>query len=198
MGIESITDYTRPLGLGTSTGIELGEEIGTVADPDFASSWGAGNDVSAAIGQSDHAYTPLQLSVYMSSIANGGTRYGAHLLDSVRSFYSKDIIESHVPTVLDRVEFSSSTLDVLREGMRRVVYNNDEIKWRFQNVPVTVGGKTGTAEIGGKLDTALFSGFAPLDDPEIVVTCVIEEGLHGYYASSAVAKVMEEYFKNNN
>lgn len=197
MGIESITDYTRPLGLGTSTGIELGEEIGTVADPDFASSWGAGNDVSAAIGQSDHAYTPLQLSVYMSSIANGGTRYGAHLLDSVRSFYSKDIIESHVPTVLDRVEFSSSTLDVLREGMRRVVYNNDEIKWRFQNVPVTVGGKTGTAEIGGKLDTALFSGFAPLDDPEIVVTCVIEEGLHGYYASSAVAKVMEEYFKNN-
>ena len=197
MGIESITDYTRPLGLGTSTGIELGEEIGTVADPDFASSWGAGNDVSAAIGQSDHAYTPLQLSVYMSSIANGGTRYGAHLLDSVRSFYSKDIIESHVPTVLDRVEFSSSTLDVLREGMRRVVYNNDEIKWRFQNVPVTVGGKTGTAEISGKLDTALFSGFAPLDDPEIVVTCVIEEGLHGYYASGAVAKVMEEYFKNN-
>ena len=198
MGIEAITDYTLRLGLGTSTGIELGEAIGSVADPEFASSWGEGNDVSAAIGQSDHAYTPLQLSVYMSSIVNGGTRYSAHLLDSVRTFYSNDIVESYNTTVLDKVEFSSSTLDVLLESMRRVVYNNDEILRRFQNVPsdVTVGGKTGTAEIDGKLDTALFSGFAPLYDPEIVVTCVIEEGLHGYYASSAVAKVMEVYFNN--
>lgn len=200
MGIEAITDYTLRLGLGADTGIELGEEIGTVADPEFAASWGAGNDVSAAIGQSDHAYTPLQLSVYMSSIANGGTRYSAHLLDSVRSFYSNEIIQSYSPTVLDKVEFSSSTLDILLEGMRRVVYNNDEILRRFQNVPsnIIVGGKTGTAEIDGKYDTALFSGFAPLYDPEIVVTCVIEEGLHGYYASSAVAKVMEVYFNNNN
>lgn len=196
MGIESITDYTKRLGLGADTGIELGDELGTVADPDLALTWGAGNDVSAAIGQSDHAYTPLQLSIYMSSIVNGGTRYSAHLLDSVRTFYSNDIIESYNTTVLDKVEFSSSTLQTLLEGMRRVVYNNDEIKWRFANVPVTVGGKTGTAQINGKLDTALFSGFAPLENPEIVVTCVIEEGLHGYYASSAVAKVMEVYFKN--
>ena len=196
MGIESITDYTKRLGLGADTGIELGDELGTVADPDLALTWSAGNDVSAAIGQSDHAYTPLQLSVYMSSIVNGGTRYSAHLLDSVRTFYSNDIIESYNTTVLDKVEFSSSTLQTLLEGMRRVVYNNDEIKWRFANVPVTVGGKTGTAQINGKLDTALFSGFAPLENPEIVVTCVIEEGLHGYYASSAVAKVMEVYFKN--
>ena len=196
MGIEAITDYTRRLGLGVDTGIELGTEIGTVADPDLALTWGAGNDVSAAIGQSDHAYTPLQLSVYMSSIVNGGTRYSVHLLDSVRSFYSKEIIESYNTTALDQIEFSSSTLQTLLEGMRRVVYNNDEIKWRFANVPVTVGGKTGTAQINGKLDTALFSGFAPLENPEIVVTCVIEEGLHGYFASSAVAKVMEVYFKN--
>ena len=79
-----------------------------------------------------------------------------------------------------------------------MVESNATISSYFAPVPVTVGGKTGTAQITGKLDTALFSGFAPLYDPEIVVTCVIEEGLHGYYASGAVAKVMEVYFKNSN
>lgn len=196
MGIEAITNYTLPLGLGAPTGIELDESIGTVADPEFAASWGAGNDVSAAIGQSDHTYTPLQLSIYMASVVNGGTRYSAHLLDSVRSFYTKDVISQHETTVLDTVEFSEDTYDVLIESMRRVVYENSEIASRFVRVPVTVGGKTGTAEKSGQLDNALFSGFAPLEAPEIVVTCVLEEGQHGYLASAAVARVMEEYFKD--
>lgn len=194
MGIEAITDYTLPLGLGAPTGIELDETIGSVADPEFAASWGAGNDVSAAIGQSDHSYTPLQISVYMASIVNGGTRYSAHMLDSVRGFYTNNVVSKHETTVLDTVEFSKNTYDVLIEAMRRVIYENNEIASRFVRVPVTVGGKTGTAEQSGQLDNALFTGFAPLEAPEIVVTCVLEEGQHGYLASAAVARVMEEYF----
>ena len=198
MGAKSLSNYTKKLGLGVATGIELGEAIGSVADPDNAEVWGAGNDVSAAIGQSDHAYTPLQLSVYMSSVVNGGNRFTAHLLDSVRSFYDGNVISSYNPSVAEKISFSDSTYDTLIESMRRVVANNSEISRYFANIPVKVGGKTGTAEVSGQLDNALFSGFAPLDDPEIVVTCIIEEGLHGYYASSAVAEVMEQYFKDDN
>ena len=199
MGIEAITNYTERLGLGASTGIELAERVGTVAGPAYSQAtndiWTAGGDaVPAAIGQSDHGYTPLQISVYMSSIVNGGTRYSAHLLDSVRHFYTNEAISTYTPTVLDQVTISKYSYTTLIESMRRVVANNSEISRYFKDVPVSVGGKSGTAEVAGMDDYALFSGFAPYDSPQIVVSCVIEEGLHGYYASIAVARVMEQYF----
>ena len=201
MGIEPITGYTTRLGLGTATGIELAERVGTVAGPAYSEAtndiWTpGGDDVPAAIGQSDHGYTPLQLSVYMASIVNGGTRYSAHLLDSVRHFYTDEAIETYTPTVMDQIPISQYSYDILMESMRRVVANNSETYRYFKDLPVAVGGKTGTAEVTGKDDYALFSGFAPYGSPEIVVSCIIEEGQHGYYAAIAVSKVMEEYFKD--
>ena len=200
MGIETITDYTTRLGLGAATGIELGERAGTVAGPEFRQlnkldAWTRGDDVSAAIGQADHGYTPLQLSVYMSSIVNGGTRYSAHILDSVRHFYSDEALEAYEVKKVDSVAISKENYDILIKAMGQVVSENAEVKRYFKNVPVAVGGKTGTAEVNGQEDNALFSGFAPLEAPQIVVSCIIEEGQHGYYASHAVAVVMEEYFK---
>ena len=201
MGLESVTDYTSRLGLGVPTGIELGEQIGSIAGPEYSKAnkldWSVSGDVLGAIGQSYHGYTPLQLSVYTSSIVNGGTRYNAHLLDSVRHFYTADTLSPYEVTVADRVRFSEGTYNTLVTAMGRVVSENDEVKRYFANLPVAVGGKTGTAQIEGKEDTALFCGFAPLSSPEIVVSCVIEEGQHGYFAANAVAKVMEAYFNKN-
>lgn len=200
MGIDAITQYTTRLGLGTATGIELAESTGTVAGPAYRTenkleAWSAGgDDLSAAIGQSDHGYTPLQLSVYMASIVNGGTRYEAHILDSVRQFYTGDRVSSYTVTVADTVPISASTYDTLISAMGTVVSDNTAVSRYFKNVPVAVGGKTGTAEVTGKDDFALFSGFAPLNSPQLVVSCVIEEGKHGYYASRAAAAVMEAYF----
>ncbi len=201
MGIEAVTEYTQKLGLGAPTGIELSEKTGIVAGPEYRKendlgSWGAGDDVSAAIGQSDHGYTPLQLSVYMASVVNGGTRYNAHILDSVRSFYTKEPITVAEPVSADSVSISKGTYTTLMEAMGRVVSENSEIYRYFRDLPVKAGGKTGTAEVAGKYDYALFSGFAPLKSPEIVVSCIIEEGQHGYYASIAVARTMEEYFSD--
>ena len=195
MGIESATAYTRRLGLGVPTGIELGERIGTVAGPESRNGWGVGDDISAAIGQSDHGYTPLQLSVYLSSVVNGGKRYEAHLLDSVRTFYDKNVIKVYEPTVAETVSFSKETYDTILEGMRQVVAESSTLRTTFGNVPVTVGGKTGTAQVDGKADYALFCGFAPLTSPEIVASCVIEEGVSGARAASPVARVMEKYFE---
>ncbi len=190
MGVRSATQYTSRLGLGVSTGIELGEIKGTAAeDGDLA------NDMQAAIGQATHGYSPLQLSVYLSSIVNGGTRYNAHILDSVRTFYAGDTVSAYQTSVADQVSFSKSTYDLLIEGMRQVVSESEVLSRTFRNVPVTVGGKTGTAQVDGKVDNALFTGFAPLYDPQIVVTCVLEEGEIGTRAATPVARVMEAYFK---
>ena len=97
---------------------------------------------------------------------------------------------------MDSVSISDSTYDILIESMGRVVSENSEIYRYFRDLPVKAGGKTGTAEVSGKKDYALFSGFAPLNAPRIVVSCIIEQGQHGYYASIAVARTMEEFFKN--
>ncbi len=203
MGINAITDYTKRLGLGTQTGIELGDKAGLVASPEYREEnnlnmWGERDDLSAAIGQSDHGYTPLQLSVYMSSIVNGGKRYTAHILDSERHFYTDEALNTYTPTVADSVTFSDATYDTLIESMGRVVYENPEVKRYFKKLPegIKAGGKTGTAEKTGQEDNALFCGFAPLESPQIVVSCIIEEGLHGYNAALPVGRVMEKYFEN--
>ncbi len=199
MGMDSVTSYTQRLGLGVKTGIEIGENVGTVANTQFAQAnglaLGADNNVLGAIGQSYHTYTPLQLAVYMSSIVNGGERYEAHLLHSVKNFYTGETLLSYTPQVLDTVELGADTYDTLIESMRRVVASNPEVGMHFTSVSAAVGGKTGTAEVAGQGDNALFVGFAPVKSPEIVVSCIIEEGLHGYNAAAATAGVFEKYFE---
>ena len=202
MGVDAMTDYTKRLGLGVATGIELNERTGIVAGADYRqqmglSAWQKGDDLSASIGQSDHGYTPLQLSVYLSTVVNGGTRYRAHVLDSVRTFYTGETVKNESSQILEQVSFSDATYDTLIEGMAQVVSDTASLRTLFSSLPVQVGGKTGTAEVEGKRDYAIFSGFAPLEDPRIVVSCIIEEGEHGYSAAHAVAKIMEQYFAQN-
>lgn len=194
MGIDNITKYTKPLGLGVATGIELGERVGIVAGKENAGIWDAGNDLSAAIGQANHGYTPLQMAVYTASLTNGGYRYKAHLLDSVHEFYTGKVIYSQQSQILETVKISTLNKQIVTEGMRRVVESNATISSYFKPVPVTVGGKTGTAQVNGKADYALFAGAAPYDDPEIVGVCVIEEGAMGTNASRTVAKTFEVYY----
>ncbi len=194
MGIDSITKYTRPLGLGVSTGVELPERVGTVAGLASAGSWGAGNDLSAAIGQANHGYTPLQIAVYTAALTNGGTRYSAHLLDSVHEFYTDKLIYEQPKQVLETVEISSKNKDIVLEGMRLVVQSSSTIRANFSSLGVTVGGKTGTAQVDGKVDYALFAGAAPYDDPEIVGVCILEQGAAGGNASKTVAEIFKAYY----
>ena len=202
MGIESITKYTYELGLGADSGFELGGKTGIVAGPTYREDtiggrWTLGDDLNASIGQSDHGYTPLQLSVYMSSVVNGGTRYRATLLDSVRKFHTGEIIhktETEALYTLSDDEYSDGTEEILKEAMRQAA-NDGSAGQYFKGVPVTVGGKTGTAQVSGKRDYAIFCGFAPLDIPEIVISCILEEGVYGYRAAYTVGKVMERYFE---
>lgn len=194
MGTDNITKYTKPLGLGVPTGIELPERVGVVAGKANAGIWDAGNDLSAAIGQANHGYTPLQMAVYTATLTNGGSRYAAHLLDSVHEFYTGKVIYKTEPKILETVNINEANKNTVLEGMRRVVESNATISSYFRPVPVTVGGKTGTAQVNGKADYALFAGAAPYDDPEIVGVCIIEEGAMGTNASRTVAKIFDAYY----
>lgn len=193
--IDSVTKYTTRLGLGVPTGIELDESIGTVAGPSFkAENWYKRDDLSASIGQSDHGYTPLQLSVYTSSLVNGGTRYSAHLLDSVHKFYTGDTVFSKETEILDSITIDPDIYKIIENAMGEVVSENPEVYDAFKALDVKVGGKTGTSQVDRKNDYAVFTGVAPLESPEIVASCIIEQGIYGYNAAYPVGKIFEAYF----
>lgn len=196
-GLDNITKYTARLGLGVPTGIELGERVGIVASKDYCEEhdleWGEFDDATGAIGQSKHAYTPLQMSVYMSTIVNGGTRYSAHILKEVKTRTGETVFKTETKA-LDNIEISGENHKTVMDAMRSVVSSSTTLSEHFNSVGELVSGKTGTAETGREVSNALFSGFAPFDAPKIVVSCVLEEGDAGTNAAAVTAKVFEAYF----
>ena len=202
LGIDKMNEYCRIYGLGEKTGIELGEAVGILAGEEYRSSHGLGNwypgdTIAAAIGQSDNMFTPLQLANYVATLLNGGTRYNVHIFDSVREYYTDDIIEKYTPRVVSSTEISDESLSVVREGMRRMIYNSYTASTNMRNVPVTVGGKTGTAQTNLANDNGLFVAAAPYNDPQIVISCVMEGSGSGLYSSAVAAAVFEEFYGVN-
>ena len=205
MGIDTMNRYMSRLGIGQSTGLELGGEKGVLASPEYRQQaggepWRDGLTLQAAIGQSDNLASPLQLACYTAALVNGGTRYSAHLLDSVYAFGS-DLpsyrFEQTAQTTLDSLEIPEGVLGTVLRGMRDVVSGSDVIG-RFinsKNIPVTVGGKTGTAQNSSGCDNALFVCAAPYNNPEIVISVVIEQGYTGGYASLTAGRILEAYYE---
>ena len=97
------------------------------------------------------------------------------------------------------LDISEATLDVVFEGMRSVTGESGGTAYSvFSSFPIEVAGKTGTATASSGSAHAWFVGFAPYENPEIAVVCMIEHGGHGAYTAPAVKEVMEEYFGYNN
>ena len=205
MGIDTMNRYMSRLGIGQSTGLELGGQIGVLASPEYRQQaggepWRDGLTLQAAIGQSDNLASPLQLACYTAALANGGTRYSAHLLDSVYTFGSDTPAYQYQQTeqtILDRLEIPEGVLGTVFRGMRDVVSGN-EVVGRFinnKNIPVTVGGKTGTAQNSSGCDNALFVCTAPYNEPDIVISVVLEQGYTGGYASLTAGRILEAYYE---
>ena len=198
MGIDALKKHASLLGLGQLTGIEIPESSGILASPEFKNSkgflWNPGDTLQAAIGQSDNAFTPIQLCSYMSTVVNGGTRYKATLLDSVVDFYTNETVYKNEPEVLSTVDLPADTVEILKSAMKSVV-DEGTASTAFLNYKYTVGGKTGTAQVSSGSDTVLFVGFAPYEDPEIVVSVVIEHGDQSTRASLVAKAVFDYYFE---
>ena len=197
LGIAKMNEYSRMYGLGVSTGIELPEKTGILAGPEYSASvgtvWNPGNTLQAAIGQSDNTFTPLQLAVYTGTLINGGTRYRAHLVKEVKTFPDGETVKSVEPEVLNQIEFSAGIIHTIKSAMKDVVESGSAARI-FRGYDIEVGGKTGTAQVGGeRSDNALFTGFAPYSDPKIAVAVVIEQGANGTDVAYT-AKAMYDYY----
>lgn len=196
LGIDALNRYAKNFGLGETTGIELSESSGIVAGPEYrekiGTEWYPGDTLQAAIGQSDNMFTPAQLASYIATVINKGTRYALHLVKEVRSYDNGQVVFKNEPQVISNNEISESTVEAVKDGMRRVT-EDGTAKAVFEDFPIAVGGKTGTAEVTGGSDTVLFVGFAPYDNPQIAVAVVLEHGATSRYAAQVAKELFEDY-----
>lgn len=194
--IDTLGKYAKMYGLGETTGIELSESKGIVAGPEYrekmGTEWYPGDTLQAAIGQSDNMYTPAQLAGYISTILNKGNRYALHLVKEIRSYQTGEIVYKNEPKVISQTEISETTVNAVKDGMRRVT-EDGTASAVFDDFPIAVGGKTGTAEVGSGSDTVLFVGFAPYENPQIAVAVVLEHGATSRYAAMVAKDMFEKY-----
>ena len=213
---ERLEKWCEMFGLGEATGIEIGEETGHAAGPTYREimraanpllqEWMGGDDVNAAIGQSDNMFTPLQLANYMAAVVNGGTLYKPTLVKSIKTYDYSGVVEESEPEVLGTIEFSDATWNLVMQGMNEVTAEGGTAATTFANYEIPVGGKTGSAEMTEHADlddptspiieytNGLFVAFAPFDDPEIVVCVVGEAAGHGSSVAPVVRDIFDAYF----
>ena len=213
MGIDTLEKYARFYGLGSKTGIELsGEKSGSVANK-FAEEekgevWTFGDTLNASIGQGDNNFTPIQMAKYISMIANGGKKLDVSIVKDVilsnGTYMARSEIDEFVKGKLSLLDdtsedfqISESTTKAVLGGMLSVTEDVGGTAYQvFQDFNIRVGGKTGSAEVGNKVN-AWFVGFAPFDDPQIAVVVMVENGGHGYYTAEVVKELVAEYFGMN-
>ena len=209
LGIRKLMEYAKNFGLGESTGIELSETTGNMANPDShlnydVDSWVDGDTVQAGIGQSDSMFTPLQLAEYCAAIANGGTRHSAAILKSVRSYdYSRQLYQKETE-VLSTVDSADYNWAAVQRGMylmaNDITSSSNTVYYTLGNygyngVSLPVAAKTGTSQLGeGKTNNAIFMCYAPFDDPEIAIAIVVERGQSGANLSKMARNVLDAYF----
>ena len=208
LGIDTMNKWCQYYGLGMPTGIELYEKTGILAgrafreaNPQFCinndlGAWQQGDTWQAAIGQSENAFTPLQVGVYTATVINGGTRYSAHLLHSVHEYgEDAEVYFFNEAKILNQISPSEKNVNIIKEAMRKVITSDQaSIYMSFKDVTYSVGAKTGTAQTGStSSDNAWFTAFAPVEDPQIVVTCMIEHGASGSFASYTARQIMDAY-----
>ena len=199
LGIDRIAKYAELAGIGHKTGIDLPNETqGTMPSTRwkmrmFRQKWYAGETISVAIGQGAVTVSPLQLAAAVGGLGDGGKWYKPHL------------VKGDHPVLLRQGNFRPENLQQVISGMYGVV--NEGGTGRAAYLPdVKVCGKTGTAQVastsltkGAKLRSALannvwFVGFAPMENPEIVVVALFEHGQESYNAVPIVRDVLKAYF----
>jgi penicillin-binding protein 2 len=199
LGVDRLVTYMRLFGFGEKTGIDLnGESAGFVPTPSWKEetkneAWYIGDTYHIAIGQGDILVTPLQVANFTAAIANGGTLYRPSLVQSLLAENNQKI-KDIAPEIIRRDFIDPYNLQVVREGMRQTVTAGSARSLRV--LPVSVAGKTGTAQWSStKENHAWFTGFAPYENPEIVITVLVEEGREGSEVSVPIAQeILNWYF----
>ena len=198
VGIDVLVDYATRFGLGQYTGIELFEEKGVMASPEFTESlggtWYEGSVLSVAIGQESSQFTPVQLANYIATLVNGGTRNAVHLLKEVKSGDFSQVEYTYEPQVLGTIEIETENLQAVKAGMLALT-TQGSVSQHFRDLPFQAGGKTGSAQVDDQTDAnAIFVCFAPYDDPEVALALVVERGGSGSELGAMAADILSYYF----
>lgn len=200
VGIDNIEKYAHIFGFGERTGIDLeGESKGLVASKKvkreiWDEDWRLGDTFNAAIGQGFNLTTPIQLSVMLSIVANDGTKYQPYLVDSIINS-DGSLFEKPKRAEGKHIDVSQQTIDYIRMGMSATTHEGGTASY-FAGLPKPIAGKTGTAENSHGRDHGLFVAYGPVDDPELVVVCIVEQGGFGSVAAGPIVyKAFEEFFQ---
>lgn len=224
LGIDYMHDYLANFGLGSTTGIDLiGESQGTLPNQEWKETtigkpWYKGETIIAGIGQGYMLTTPLQLAVSTAVIANKGKFIVPRLVQGYGLPSSKNY--EPVPVLFRETNLDEFNKDadseeifaIITEAMKQVVHNPRGTAKRIKSEFYTIAGKTGTAQVvsiaqGSTYDAsalskknhdhALFIAFAPVENPEIVVATIVENGGSGSGVAAPIVKqVLDEYFYN--
>lgn len=210
LGIDALAFYSRALGGGNSTGIDVGREAAGLVPTSawkerrFSEPWIQGETLSAAIGQGFNLWTPLQLANAYAAIANGGKRNRPFVVERVEDPHGRLLSETK-PALIEELPVSVDSLDQVRAGLAGVVQERRGTGYAMRNLPggVLAAGKTGTAQVVALAkdpieneedikiehrDHAWFATYVPADDPELVVVVLVEHGGHGGSAAAPIAR----------
>ncbi|HEY6698132.1 MAG TPA: penicillin-binding protein 2 [Acidimicrobiales bacterium] len=205
-GDEGLQGLLAPWGIGEETGVALtGERPGRIPGPSWRREfceatncndpvWRTGDSVNVGVGQGDVLVTPLQLANGYATLANGGTRYVPQIALRAQTYQTGKVTQEFQPKAAGRVEMTPVERQALLDGLAGVPVRGTAAR-AFAGFPLDafpIAGKTGTAQVDNKADTALFSAFGPVYAPRYQVTAVLEES--GFGATSA-APVVRRIFE---
>jgi penicillin-binding protein 2 len=209
LGVERLSQYYRKFGAGKTTGIDLqGEKSGLVADPAWKadyfkgdkilSKWYLGDTYHVAIGQGDMLTTPLQVALWTAAVANNGVAYKPTILKRVVDQSGKIIYEPQQEVLVKDVA-SQEVFKIVQEGMRQTVIDGSATSLNITSVPVAA--KTGTSQFDGADPSrthAWFTSYAPYNDPQLVITVLVEAGGEGYAAAGPIVRAAYDWCAQNN
>jgi len=213
LGIQNIARHARRFWLGQDLKLQLEAASGVIPDVEwkrrrFDAPWYEGETLSVVIGQSYVLTTPLQMAVATAALANGGVIYRPFFVTQVSGADGASI-QTYSPEVITRITIPEEHLRIVQDGMREVVHGERGTGKKALLPHVEVAGKTGTSQVVSRIhdeeeevprhhrDHAWFIAFAPVQNPQIAVACLIEHAGKGGGAVAApvVRQVLEAYFR---
>jgi penicillin-binding protein 2 len=207
---EALQEMYRRWGLGSATGVDLpGESVGRVPDAewkwnwfswedDLSRSWMPGDTINISIGQGDMLVTPMQIAHTYGALGGNATMEKPHLIKEVLSSQTEQVI-AEGKQESSQVSIDENDLSFVHEALKLVTSEEVGMDVYFANVPVTVGGKSGTAEAADDPINphSWYVAVAPMEDPQYVVCSFVEHGGGGGdVASSMCAEVLAHFYGN--
>lgn len=203
LGVEGIKKWAEKFGFGNNTGLILGDESGIIPskfwkEENIKEKWYLGDTYNLSIGQGYLMTSPIQVNLSTQIIANKGKLCKPKTIKFGSNNYGDELIKQESTPECINLNISQKTINIVKEGMKKACETGGTA-WPFFDFKPQVACKTGTAESYSEkhMPHAWFTVFAPLENPEIVLTVLVEEAGEGSDMASPIAKeILKTYFKN--